>query len=63
VTLDPQGEVTVSSVDAGSPGNWCADGSNNLLLFTGPIRHGAAKLHVQINGIGPFKGFQVEITL
>ena len=63
VTIDPQGEVTLSSVDAGSPGGWCADGSTRLPLFNGPIQRGAKKLLVQINGIGPFKGFQVEVGL
>jgi hypothetical protein len=63
VTIDPQGEVTLSSTDSANPGAWCADTSTSLPLFTGPIVQRAKKLHVQINGVGPFKGFQVEIGL
>jgi hypothetical protein len=63
VTINPQVEVTLASVDAGHPAAWCSDGANSLPLFTGPIGKDAKKLQVQINAVGPFKGFQVEIGL
>lgn len=63
LNIDTQGEITLSSVAAGNPGAWCADSSNSLPLFTGPIKPGTKQMQVQINGVGPFKGFQIEIGL
>lgn len=64
LVIEPNSEVTLTSASAGSAIDWCTDTSGSTLpLYTGPIAQGAKKLHVLINGIGPFQGFQVELGL
>ncbi len=64
LTIDPQSEVVLTSVSTDSAGGWCADQAGSAIpLFGGSLARGAKKLEVQIEGVGPFKGFQVEIQL
>lgn len=62
--IEPQGQVTLTSVSADSLSGWCAAKPGSAIpLFSGPIEKSAKQLEVQINGVGPFKGFQVVIGL
>ncbi len=64
LTINPQSEVVLTSVSADSAGGWCADKAGSAIpLFGGALARGAKKLEVRIEGVGPFKGFQVEIGL
>ena len=64
LAIEPQVQVTLASVSADKAEGWCAETPGSALpLFSGPVGKNTKKLEVQINGVGPFKGFQVEIGL
>lgn len=62
--LEPQQEVILTSVSTTNTAGWCVEKPASAIpLFTGPVGKNAKKLEVLINGVGPFKGFQVEVEL
>ena len=64
VKIEPQAEFTFQS-PVRENANWFCSGDHlgALPLYIGPIRKEAKQLFVQINGIGPFTGFTVQIDL
>jgi hypothetical protein len=62
--IKPGAQVTLSSVSADKVSGWCAANPGGALpLFSGEIGKNTKKLEVVINGVGPFRGFQLEVTL
>lgn len=64
VEIEAKGEITLVSVNPDKLGEWCADKPGSAVpRYTGPLGKGAKTLLVQIKGLGPFNGFQIEINL
>lgn len=64
VKIEPQAVFTFQS-PARENANWFCSGDHagSLPLYIGPIHKDAKQLLVQINGLGPFTGFTVQIDL
>lgn len=62
--IPPQEEVKLESPWGSSNFWWCSDDWEEYIpIYQGPIALGAKMIFVSIDGIGPFSGFSIAITL
>lgn len=62
--IEPGNELVLQPLSAKEAGAWCLRDEDSVLpFFAGPLTSGAQTLTITFNGLGPFKGFSIEINL
>lgn len=64
IMIEPGKELVLQPLSAKEVDAWCLRDKDSVLpFFAGPLTSGAHTLTITFNGLGPFKGFSIEINL